>query len=123
MDGVTILNTMLFTETLAGFREFLLLLINIGISIVGITMGVMIERHADELRYLIATVVIGIVLISLLWCCKDLVTKMQRDTYYEVTVSDDVTFNEFNEKYEVIEQRDNIFVVMERKQPQDAEKK
>ncbi|MBP5596648.1 MAG: hypothetical protein J6Y02_14775 [Pseudobutyrivibrio sp.] len=123
MDGVTILNTMPFSESLVGFREFLLLMISIGISTTFMVMGIMIERHGYELRYLIATVVIGLVLILLLYGGKALVENWQRDTYYEVTVSDDVKFNDFNDKYEIIEQRDNIFVVMERKQPQDAEKK
>ena len=122
MDGVTILNTMPFSESIVQFRGLLLGLIDIAMAWVVVTMGIMIERHGGELRYLIATIVIGVVLVVLLYSGKALVTNMQRGTYYEVTVSDDVKFNDFNDKYEVIEQRDNIFVVMEREQPQDTAK-
>ena len=40
-----------------------------------------------------------------------LVVAVQRKTQYEVTISDDVSFKEFNEKYEVIEQDGDIFTV------------
>ena len=122
MDGVTILNTMPFSESIVQFRGLLLGLIDIAMAWVVVTMGIMIERHGGELRYLIATIIIGVVLVVLLYSGKALVTNMQRGTYYEVTVSDDVKFNDFNDKYEVIEQRDNIFVVMEREQPQETAK-
>ena len=122
MDGVMILNTIPFSESMVQFRGFLLILIDIATTWVLVTVGIMIERHGGELRYLISTIVIGVVLVVLLYGGKISVQNMQRATYYEVTVSDDVKFNDFNDKYEVIEQRDNIFVVMEREQPQDTAK-
>ena len=36
------------------------------------------------------------------------------ETHYEVTISDEVNFNEFNEKYEIIEQDGKIYTVRER---------
>ena len=35
-------------------------------------------------------------------------------TYYEVMIDDDVSLNDFNEKYEVVEQRGKIYVVQEK---------
>ena len=36
------------------------------------------------------------------------------DTEYEVIISDEVSMNEFNEKYEIVEQRGKIYTIKER---------
>ena len=36
------------------------------------------------------------------------------ETQYKVTISDEVNFNEFNEKYEIIGQDEKIYIVRER---------
>lgn len=38
---------------------------------------------------------------------------------YEVTISDDVSFTEFTEKYNIIEQRGEIYVVQEKETQED----
>lgn len=38
---------------------------------------------------------------------------------YKVTISDDVSFNEFNKKYEVVEQEGEIYTIRERRNKED----
>lgn len=38
---------------------------------------------------------------------------------YKVTISDDVSFNEFNKKYEVVEQEGEIYTIRERRNRED----
>lgn len=38
---------------------------------------------------------------------------------YKVTISDDVSFNEFNKKYEVVEQEGEIYTIRERRAGED----
>ena len=39
----------------------------------------------------------------------------EKETLYEVTIDDSVSMSEFNEKYEIIEQRGEIYTIKERK--------
>ena len=54
--------------------------------------------------------------VVLIGMCIDCTTKDKVDEYiqYKVTISDDVNFVEFTERYEVLEQDDKIYTIRER---------
>jgi ABC-type enterochelin transport system permease subunit len=43
-----------------------------------------------------------------------LIKPIEYETHYKVTISDEVSMNEFNEKYEILEQDGKIFTIRER---------
>lgn len=45
---------------------------------------------------------------------KEFVDPTEYETHYKVTVDESVSMTEFNEKYEVLEQEDKIYIVRER---------
>lgn len=44
----------------------------------------------------------------------NLIKPIEYETHYKVTISDEVSMNEFLEKYEIIEQDEKIFTIRER---------
>ena len=113
MDGVTILNTWTevhITNWIGDLVTFMFMLITIAF-----------------LLFLIISVINGIiehywrgVAIGICYCVTSaaltlfsfqVIGQPKRVTIYEVTISDDVSFNKFMERYTIISQRGNIYKV------------
>lgn len=60
---------------------------------------------------------LGIITLLLAVAC--LLLAVPQNTQYKVTISDNVSFKEFNEKYEVISQNGDIFTVEMREKEDD----
>ena len=116
MDGVTILNTI--TENVSNTDCLVVLLI---FSIVVIILSfiaiiVVSDKFSEFDGFIIPFIVTGIfgillVIVSIL----GLNTLSQEpQTLYEVTISDEISFKDFTSKYEIIEQRGEIYIVKER---------
>ena len=118
MDGVTILNTI--TENVSNTAVFVVLLI---FSIVAIILSFIAliavsDKFYEFNGFVIIYIITGITGISFfIVSIVGLNTPPQEpQTLYEVTISDEVSFTEFTSKYEIIEQRGEIYVVKERKE-------
>ena len=101
MDGVTILNTV-------PERSFpwVVAIIVLAINIIGFIIGCI--KDNDGLRG-ISALFGTIMLLLMCWSFTD-----THPTRYEVSITDEVSFNEFTQHYKIIDQRGEIYVVEER---------
>ena len=110
MNGVRILNeTMVESNTPVGIFGIVIL------SILFISSAIIIIVAFKYIR--IDVIVVGAIMCVL--CLLGIVgvidiIKTPPYKQYEVTISDEVSFKEFSGKYEVIEQRGEIYIVKER---------
>lgn len=111
MEGVTILNT------IPGFSPILLVVLLFIIFIFGLSILSYgkVNKISDGrlLLVFIATILAFVAMIT----CFFIPSQPKR---YEVTISDDVTFNDFVEKYKIIEERGQIFIIEERESYKEA---
>ncbi len=116
MNGITILNeTTITLEPLAIlFTIMVIILSGIAflISIIGIILSIK-NRDSDCLIVSVIGTLLSMLFGTILilrfdYKCNHPVTQ------YEVLISDEVNFNEFYQKYEIIEQRGEIYVIQER---------
>ena len=116
MDGVTILNTI--TENVSNTAGLVVALIfSIVLIIISFIAIIICSNKFSEFNgYVTVLIITGIAGISLfIVSILELNTPPQEpQTLYEVTISDEVSFKDFTSKYEIIEQRGEIYVVKER---------
>lgn len=111
MEDVTILNTIYEYGRLISPIWFLIFAIAaLIIAFIGMCT-VNYDTIQRILHILIAIAIIGIAICGIGASIK---TNKIVDTKYQVIVSDDVNFNEFHEKYEIIEQNGKIYTVREK---------
>lgn len=116
MDGITILNTI--TENVSNTAILVVILIFSIVVIILSFIAIIIcsDKFSEFNGFVIAYIIMGIfgilfVIVSIL----ELNTPPQEpQTLYEVTISDEVSFKDFTSKYEIIEQRGEIYIVKER---------
>ena len=115
MDGVTILN--IITENVSNTVGLVVALIfSIVVIILSFIAIIVVSDKFSEfdgfIIPFIVTEIFGIlfVIVSIL----ELNTPQEPQTLYEVTISDEVSFKDFTSKYEIIEQRGEIYIVKER---------
>ena len=111
MAGVEILNTIYKYGELIHPLWFCIFFAT---SLVVAMVGACTIKHDVAQR--ICVVFIAITIISAIVCFIGalITTDEIVDTQYQVVVSDDVNFNEFQEKYEIIKQEGKIYTVRER---------
>lgn len=115
MDGVTILNTI--TENVSNTDCLIVLLIfSIVIIIISFIAIIAVSDKFSEFNgFVIAYIITGIAGISfLIVSILELKTPQEPQTLYEVTISDEVSFKDFTSKYEIVDQRGEIYTVKER---------
>ena len=117
MDGVTILNTI--TENVSNTAGLLVVIlifsiVEIILSIIGIILCS--NKFSEFNGFVIAYIIIGIAGISffIVSILELNAPPQEPQTLYEVTISDEVSFKDFTSKYEIIEQRGEIYIVKER---------
>ena len=101
MDGVTILNTIPERS-----YPWVLIIIVLAINIIGFIIGCIKDK--DGLKVISA--LFGTMMLILM-CWSPLHV---HPTRYEVSITDEVSFNEFAQHYKIIDQRGEIYVVEER---------
>lgn len=109
MNGVTILNNY---EYLTNFGSILLMSILCVwfLAAAIVVLFALLKYGCDswkEPAFLVICVVLTIV-------CGCLIPEDKYETYYQVTVDDSVSMNEFQDKYEIIEVEGKIYTVRER---------
>lgn len=119
LDGISILQTIepsLFWSVVCGIIGAILTLIGITVFI-----SWLIDGSGFDIVYLLVvlgTLAIG---IPLLFISKNKDDKFKKGPIYKVTVTDDVKFNEFMEKYEIINVEGKIYTVYDKEYVSDEE--
>lgn len=111
MNGVEILNTIYIYDNLISPLWLILFLVAaFVISIIGICT-LYYDTIQKILFTLIAVVGVGVVICFI---GVTIETNEVVDTKYQVTISEETNFNEFVEKYEILNQEGKIYTVKER---------
>lgn len=118
MNGVEILDTVkVVTEytPIWGWFWGIVLTTFIG-SGIGFFCLVQHEEPFDFKENVIFSVVMGLVLSCAMGFLSSAVFKKPTayETQYKITISDEVNFNEFNDKYEILDQEGKIYTVKEK---------
>ena len=114
MNGVTILST---TEVVAEhtYNWWLAGLIWLAIAIIGGVIGFVLSHDIKVVDAIIGFLIGALVgILPWLLVCLATDTPVAYENQYKVAISDDVSMNEFMEKYEIIEQEGKIYTVRER---------
>lgn len=113
MEGVTILNTIL-PDGLDNIGA-IITVVSFVMLLLSTTFLVELSSDKDNMsqEYKLSIIITIISLISALVGIV-LVANSNNTTTYEVTVSENVSLTDFTSKYEIIEQRGEIYVVKER---------
>ena len=117
MDGVTILNSFeVVTETTFSWQAFWIgALIGVGIALVaGIIFGL---QEQDVCAFLLMFGVLSVVLTIIIGCFGGALIwpdPVAYETHYEVSISEDVSMQEFMSTYEILETRGSIYTVREK---------
>ena len=112
MDGVTILNTINSNkDVILG-----IVLLILGLFVLCITILSAICSYEEIGKFNILTAFsIFCAIITFVFIIIGIINLVNLDaTTYEVTISDEVSFKDFTSKYEIIEQRGEIYIVKER---------
>ena len=105
MDGVTILNI------IPAFNSLTITIIFAILFVISMIVTVVILNEFNSFKPLcVSLVVLGLIGLGLL-VSFFIPSQPER---YEVSISDDVTFNDFIERYKIIEERGQIFIVEKR---------
>lgn len=121
MDGVWIINARRETESSDGVGEFIGLVggILIGLIVAYAVICIvqyLLNRDVED-KWALALIIPILFLTSFLgWIGgKELERNLSTgDTVYDVMIGDNVSFNDFTEQYEIVEQNGNIYTVKER---------
>lgn len=112
MQGVEILDTTVHYVREFSLVAFLAPIIVIGL--VGFIFCLLDGDFWDGVEGLLIGSLIGIFFGVMLTICTSKKTDKIDYVEYKVTVSDEVNFNEFHDKYEIIDQEGKIYTVRER---------
>jgi len=124
MDGITILNEIITVIEPTPIGVWFIALIGATLCTILVAVAIAIGIRTKDSAGIGLGVLLGSIVVVPLWI---LVFAIHEDTQrepfttiqYEVTISDDVSLNEFNEKYKIIEQREKIFVIAEKENKEE----
>ena len=116
LDGITVLNSYeVVSKTTFSWFSFWLGLI-FGVIMAGIVAAIIANELSD---YLLAFGIFGVFLGGLFGFLSGSVVHpkpIEYESNWEVTIDDGVSMNEFNNRYEIIEQRGEIYVIKEKEE-------
>ena len=122
MNGVEILVT---EEVAVGFifNSRAASIASVIIFVIFAVIGFITSLSTDDWSDLLISVTIGLVACLLLGMIVGGInrTPTEYETQYKVVVSDEVSMNEFMEKYKIIDQEGKIYTVREKEQVSDQE--
>lgn len=114
LDGITVLNSYkVVTKTAFSWSGFW-----IGVIIAALVMLIGAAIISNELEDFLFMFGIGTVLLGSLFGClfgRHIMSKpVEYTAEYEVIISDDISINDFYNRYDIIEQRGEIYVIREK---------
>lgn len=115
MNGVEVLNSVDVMES--SYEWLFPILFVLGMVIMGLGIAMLAENHYYS-GIILTFVGVGLALGSVIGG-KVAISQEYNYTKYEVIISDNVNMNEFNQKYEILEQRGRIYVIRERESGDD----
>lgn len=114
LDGITVLNSYeVVTKTAFSWQGFW---VGLAVGVVSVVIGALIAS-ADLDTFLHAVGIMGVicgVLSGLVFGFKIIPKPVEYTAEYEVTISDEVSMTDFHNRYDVIEQRNEIYVIREK---------
>lgn len=111
MSGVEILSTTeVVVESVSNY--ILAGLICVGVVILGTLLGYMADKLFGALLGVLFGAALGVLVVDLVMVLTE--TPIAYTNEYKVTISDEVSLNDFMEKYEIIDQEGKIYTVRER---------
>ena len=115
MDGITILNEITKTIEPMPIHTWYLILLGTILCTVLVVIAIVPGVKEEDFTLTGSGSVFG-VLVGFLWVLVFIThSDTQREPYtitqYEVTISDEITFKDLTERYKVIEQRNDIYVI------------
>ena len=116
LDGITILNSYeIVTKTSFSWQGFW---VGLAICVIGAFLGALITT-SDLKDFLITFGIISVicgVLVGLFFGFAVMPKPLEYASEYEVTISNEVSMNDFYNRYDIIEQRGEIYVIREKEQ-------
>lgn len=116
MNGITILHQETVPSAL-GSLQIILMATGISLAVIALIMYISswYSYHDDALENAsIATIFISLVLVIATVVTVCIPSLYKQKTQYYVTISNEVSYKEFTEKYEIIETKGNIYIVEEK---------
>lgn len=112
MEGIAVLNT---TEKFISGPGWSLacttIAIFLGISILGVIISILTKDNVNAVLFTGMTIVIGLILLLSTQTADD---KASSYIVYDVVIDESVSLREFNEKYEILDQKGEIFSIREK---------
>ena len=107
MDGITVLSQ---SETIGYIAWFIYAII--GFCIFGWRLLTIKKDNYHTVGTIIITVVV--MFVAIFSCAEGIYSMSTKEYTYKVTISDEVNFVEFNNKYEIIDQDGFIYTIKEK---------
>lgn len=83
-----------------------------GIACLIVTIATFKDRNSDaSFKVMLSTITLLFLLPSIF-----ILINSPRITYYEVSITDDISFKDFNAKYEIVSQRGEIYTVISKEE-------
>ena len=114
MDGVDILSTS--TKVVEAIPDSGMIWIAIGITMsIFVMVGIIVAICKGNASFLVLFLLIGMLVstISAIFTGKLTATSVY-ETYYKVTIDNNVSMNDFMAKYEIVDHEDKIYTVKEK---------
>ena len=98
------------------------LFVSLFVIILGVVLATICASFNKKIGIKLGTVftIFGIVLFFIDWLCGIIITVPTGKYEYKVTISDEVNFVEFNNKYEIIDQDGLIYTIKEKESNNDS---
>ena len=114
IDGITVLSQSEITTQPCWIWIFLF--VSWFVIILGVVLVIICASFNKKIGTKLATIstFLGIVLFFIDWLCGIIITVPTGKYEYKVTISDEVNFVEFNNKYEIIDQDGLIYIIKEK---------
>lgn len=117
MDGITILNEIITVNEPTPIGVWYIFLIAAISCTILVVLGIAIGIKTKDSAGIGLGVLLGFIVVPLWFLVIAIHEDTQREPCttikYEVTISDEVTFKDLTERYKVIEQRNDIYVIQE----------
>lgn len=117
MSGMEILDTQIVTTFTGGFNVPIFLATFFMFCIIGLILGVCLgDNDFDSICGTLLGCLVGLVIGALLGAASSTPIVEKTEIQYKVTLSDEVSLNDFLERYEILEQEGKILTIVEKEE-------